>query len=166
MAWVMTRRQNGILCSLLRRHLAGKTAVASRNVDCFLKLSSPEIAYLFYLKTFANKQWKFVKEDYNFSRIWREKFPMFPMLWILLYSLNKRRLLVAGSMLNLVRALNLSVRLSSTGLALKVCLHFRTCSHLFCFFVFFCLKMDKNRLFQESPDLKPKKKLLVNLLLF
>ena len=40
----MTRRQNGILRSFLRRHLAGKTAVASRNVDCFLKLSSPEIA--------------------------------------------------------------------------------------------------------------------------
>ena len=55
MTWVMTRRQNGILRSFLRRHLAGKTAVASRNVDCFLKLSSPEIAYLFDLKTFANK---------------------------------------------------------------------------------------------------------------
>ena len=26
--------------------------------------------------------------------------------------------------------------------------------------------MDKNRVFQEGPDLKPKKKLLVNLLLF
>ena len=39
----------------------------------FLKLSSPEIACLFYLKTFANKQWKFMKEDYNFSRIWRDK---------------------------------------------------------------------------------------------
>ena len=73
MTWVMTRRQNGILRTFLRRHLAGKTAVASRNVDCFLKLSSPEIAYLFYLKTFANKQWKFMKEDYNFSRIWRDK---------------------------------------------------------------------------------------------
>ena len=73
MTWVMTCRQNGTLRSFLRRHLAGKTAVASRNVDCFLKLSSPEIAYLFDLKTFANKQWKFMKEDYNFSRIWREK---------------------------------------------------------------------------------------------
>ena len=38
-------------------------------------------------------------------------------------------------MLNLVRALNLSVRLSSTGLALKVRLHFRTCSDLFWFFL-------------------------------
>ena len=51
MTWVMTRRQNGILRSFLRRHLAGKTAVASRNVDCFLKLSSSKIAYLFDLKT-------------------------------------------------------------------------------------------------------------------
>ena len=51
MTWVMTRRQNGILRSFLRRHLAGKTAVASRNVDCFLKLSSPKIACLFDLKT-------------------------------------------------------------------------------------------------------------------
>ena len=77
---------------------------------------------------------------------------------------------MAGSMLNLVRALNLSVRLTSTGLALKVRLHLRTCSHLFRFFVLFCsvfcLKMDKNHLFQEGPDLKPKKKLLVNLPLF
>ena len=47
----MTRRQNGILRSFLRHLLAGKTAQASRNADCFLKLSSPEIAYLFYLKT-------------------------------------------------------------------------------------------------------------------
>ena len=52
MAWVMTRGQNGILRSFLRRHLAGKTAVASRNVDCFLKLSSPEIAYFFYFLLF------------------------------------------------------------------------------------------------------------------
>ena len=80
---------------------------------------------------------------------------------------------MAGSTLNLVRALNQSVRLSSTGLALKVRLHVRTCGHLFCFFfvcfvlfLFFYLKIDKNRLFQEGPDLKPKKKLLVNLLLF
>ena len=73
---------------------------------------------------------------------------------------------MAGSMLNLVRALNLTVRLTSTGLALKVRLQFRTCSHLFCFSFFFCLKMDKNRLFQEGPDLKPKKTLLVSLLLF
>ena len=51
MTWVMTRRQNGILRSFLRRLLAGKTAVASPNVDCFLKLSSPEIAFLFDLKT-------------------------------------------------------------------------------------------------------------------
>ena len=64
---------------------------------------------------------------------------------------------MAGSMLNLVRALNLTVRLTSTELALKVRLQFRTCSHLFCFSFFFCLKMDKNRLFQEGPDLKPKK---------
>ena len=73
-------------------------------------------------------------------------------------------------MLNLVCALNLSVCLSSTGLALKVRLQFRTCSHLFCFFVLFffwcCMRMDKNRLFQEGSDLKPKKKLLVNLLPF
>ena len=40
-------------------------------------------------------------------------------------------------MLNLVRALNLSVCLSSTGLALKVRLQFRTCSHLVCVFFFF-----------------------------
>ena len=69
-------------------------------------------------------------------------------------------------MLNLVRALNLSVRLSSTGLVLRkvVC----TSVHAATFSVFFCccLKMDKNRLFQEGPDFKPKKKLLVNLLLF
>ena len=51
MTWVMTRRQNGILRSFLRRLLAGKTAQASRNVDCFLELSSPKIAYLFDLKT-------------------------------------------------------------------------------------------------------------------
>ena len=51
MTWVMTRRQNGILRSFLRRHLAGKTAVASRNVDCLLKLSSSKLAYLFDLKT-------------------------------------------------------------------------------------------------------------------
>ena len=63
---------------------------------------------------------------------------------------------MAGSMLNLGRALNLSVRLSSIGLALKVRLHFRTCSHLFCFF-FFCWIMDKNRVFQEGSDLRPKK---------
>ena len=55
-------------------------------------------------------------------------------------------------MLNLVCALNLSVPLSSTGLALKVRLHVAT------FYVFFfCFKMDKNRLFQEGSDLKPKK---------
>ena len=67
---------------------------------------------------------------------------------------------MAGSMLNLGRALNLSVRLSSTGLALKVRLHFRTCSHLFCFFFFFfffCWIMDKNPLFKEGSDLRPKK---------
>ena len=37
--------------SALVSHLAGETAVASRNVDCFLKLSSSKIAYLFDLKT-------------------------------------------------------------------------------------------------------------------
>ena len=65
-------------------------------------------------------------------------------------------------MLNLVRALNLSVRLTSTGLALKVRLHFRSMYKPP--FTFFFLKMDKNRLFQEGPDLKQKKKLLVKLL--
>ena len=51
MAWVITCRQNGILRSFHRRLLAGKTGLASRNVDCFLTLSSPEIACLFDLKT-------------------------------------------------------------------------------------------------------------------
>ena len=167
MTWLMTCRQNGILRSFLRRHLAGKTTVASRNLDCFVKLCSPEIAYFFYLKTFAKKQRKFVKEDYNFSRIWREKFPMFLMLWILLYSWNKRGLLVAGSMLNLVRALNLSVRLTSTWLALKVRLHFRTCSHLFCFFfLFFAWKWIKTTFFRKALTSNQKKKLLVKLLPF
>ena len=89
-----------------------------------------------------------------------EKESRFPMLWTLLYSWKKWGLLVVGSMLNLVRVLNLRVRLCSTGLALKVRLHFRTSSHLsllLLLFFFFCLKMDKNRLFQEGPDLKPKK---------
>ena len=98
-----------------------------------------------------------------------EKESRFPMLWTLLYSWKKWGLLVVGSMLNLVRVLNLRVRLCSTGLALKVRLHFRTSSHLSLLLLllfFFCLKMDKNRLFQEGPDLKPKKTLLVSLLLF
>ena len=70
-------------------------------------------------------------------------------------------------MLNLVRELNLSVRLSSTGLALKVRLHFRTCSHLFCFFFF--LVLLENGLkppFSGCPSPQTQKKLLVNLLLF
>ena len=53
---MMTRRQNGILRSFLRRHLAGKTAVAwSLNVDCFSSYHRPR-QHLFDLKTFANKQ--------------------------------------------------------------------------------------------------------------
>ena len=71
-----------------------------------------------------------MKEDYNFSRIWRDK-KQFP------HSLNvtilvKQKEIIGG----LVRALNLTVRLTSTGLALKVRLQFRTCSHLFCFSFF------------------------------
>ena len=104
----------------------------------------------FDLKTFANKQWKF---------------PMFPMLWKLLYSLKKRGLLVADSMLNLERAFNLSVRLSSTGLALRVRLHFRTCSHLL-FVLFFAWKRIKIAFFRKALTSNQKKKLLVNLLLF
>ena len=120
----------------------------------FLKLSSPEIAYLFYLKTFANKQWKFMIIIFQeFGGIKSN----FPILWMLLYSWNKRRLLVAGSMLNLVRALNLTVRLTSTGLALKVRLQFRTCSHLFCFSFFFAWKWIKTAFFRKALTSNQKK---------
>ena len=117
----------------------------------FLKLSSPEIACLFYLKTFANKQWKFMKEDYNFSRIWRDK-KQFP------HSLNvtilvKQKEIIGG----LVRALNLTVRLTSTGLALKVRLQFSTCSHLFCFSFFCAWKWIKTAFFRKGLTSNPKK---------
>ena len=155
MTWVMTRRHNEILRSFLRRHLAGKTAVASRNVDCFLKLSSPEMAYLFYLKTFANKQWKFVKEDYNFWRIWWQKKPFPHALNITI--LVKEKGIIGGwfyvkpsTCIKYDCAFELYWISTESTFALPYGV--ATFSVLFCFvfFSFFCLKMDKNRLFQDG----------------
>ena len=122
----------------------------------FLKLSSPEIAVCFtwkHLRISSENLWKKIIIFQEFGGIKSN----FPILWMLLYSWNKRRLLVAGSMLNLVRALNLTVRLTSTGLALKVRLQFRTCSHLFCFSFFFAWKWIKTAFFRKALTSNQKK---------
>ena len=137
MTWVMTRRQNGILRSFLRCLLAGKTAQASRNVDCFLKLSQPDIAYLFDLKTEP------FPHALNITILMREKEIIGGWFYV-----KPSTCIKSECVFELYRI--------STESTFAIPYMQPSC---LCFFFFFwcCMKMDKNHLFQEGPHLKPKK---------
>ena len=75
MTWVMTRRQpewNSALVS--QTSFGGKKSSGVSKCRLFTQIITARDSIFLHLKTFANKQWKFVKEDYNFPRIcWDRK---------------------------------------------------------------------------------------------
>ena len=159
MTWVMTFRQNGILRSFLIWREKQRWRLEMSTV--FSSYHRPRWRIFLtwkHLRISSENLWKKIIIFQEFGGIKSN----FPILWMLLYSWNKRRLLVAGSMLNLVRVLNLRVRLCSTGLALKVRLHFRTSSHLslllLLLLLFFAWKWIKTAFFRKALTSNHKKR--------